>query len=186
MSIPLVCRSLDDDLGRNSLSIKYPCRYSTGSQTHAGMTDGLVERVSLSRVSVDTVSSLGDAYHDAERLSRRSLVGKDHIDVPYHGHWHGCLVNESPEVVDVEKCVAYSNVAAILAMDGASVQSYPCWMTSSSNQPTHEKNIPRSSEDRSEMKTNQVSKTMIAQHSIAMLQNALETVMNSRSSSFAE
>ena len=189
----LVCRSLDDDAytlrRRNSSSIKTTCRHSTGSQQPrvndccccCFLTDNTSASVCLtsrSRVSVDTVSSLGDGCHDAVRLSRRSLVrGREYVDIQYH--------HESSEID-----VAYSNVAAILAMDGGSVQSYPsCWMTTNVSDKEHDRDDTRVVSDDNDNNTttnDDAMKSSNAHHqdSIAMLQNALETVMNSQSSSF--
>ena len=196
MSVPLVCRSLGDDVSLNRLSLIYTCRHSTGS-----CRDGCFE-MSLSRVSVDTVSSLGDVCHDAERPSRRSLVGREYSggyhhphSHQHHGSWDGVMERPGEGFVDAHKRVAYSNVAAILAMDGGNVQSYP-WVTDlSSSAPcscsgtTHGGNSPsaagcsctstKTAHGREMMMKK--SAASFAQHSIAMLQNALETVMNSES-----
>lgn len=185
MSVPLVmgCRHSYDGTQNNNVVV---CRHSTGSyasSTHTRGTDGMVDVPSLSRVSIDTVSSLGDVFHDAGRLSRRSLVGRDYentsvthgvmMDV-YHSSETVC---NPPGMMDV----AYSNVAAILAMDGASVRSYP-WVAGLSSRSDHIVGGERSSDDEMKSPTTKGGvggmDGVLTRSSVAMLQNALETALS--------
>lgn len=182
MSVPLVvCRRSSYDGSRDVSLIPnnnaVVCRHSTGSYASGSTrgTDGMVE-VSLSRVSIDTVSSLGDVFHDAGRLSRRSLVGRDYensstfagvMDV-YH-----TSETRNPTGIDV----AYSNVAAILAMDGASARSYP-WVTDLSSG-SHDGATRSDEEIQSPTKGGVGAMDGVLTHSsVAMLQNALETALS--------
>ena len=193
MSVPtllsMCCRSSYDCSRDVSLIHQHSnnvvvCRHSTGSyatssSTHTG--EGLVDVPPLSRVSIDTVSSLGDVFHDAGRLSRRSLVGRDYENTHHHhgvtmdlSHHHHASVS-SPGMIDV----AYSNVAAILAMDGASIRSYP-WVASNvapsrSDDDVHDERC--CSHDEMKSPTMHMD-GVLTRSSVAMLQNALETALS--------
>lgn len=195
MSVPTLlskcCRSSYDCTRDVSLMHQHTtnnivvCRHSTGSyatssSTHTG--EGLVDVPPLSRVSIDTVSSLGDVFHDAGRLSRRSLVGRDYENTHHH---HGVMMDvyhhhtsvPSPGMIDV----AYSNVAAILAMDGANIRSYP-WVATGNVAPSRSDDVHDErccSHDEMKSPTNHMVDGVLTRSSaVAMLQNALETALS--------